>query len=48
MTDIAATSRRLGIDVGGTFTDVLLYDSDGSASGCRRSPTTHRRPVASA
>ena len=32
MTDIAATSRRLGIDVGGTFTDVLLYDE---ATGVR-------------
>ena len=41
MTDIAATSRRLGIDVGGTFTDVLLHDAgDGSVRLLKIATTT--------
>ena len=38
----AGVTYRLGVDVGGTFTDVLLHDSDGSASGSRRRPARRR------
>ncbi len=41
MTDVAATTRRLGIDVGGTFTDVLLHDAtDGSVRLLKTATTT--------
>ena len=31
---------RLGVDVGGTFTDVVLYDSDGQQVWLAKTPTT--------
>jgi N-methylhydantoinase A len=33
---------RLGVDVGGTFTDVVLYDSDGQRIWLAKTPTTPR------
>jgi N-methylhydantoinase A len=41
MTDVAAATRRLGIDVGGTFTDVLLHDAaDGRIRLLKTATTT--------
>ena len=33
-------SLRLGVDVGGTFTDVVLYDSDGQHVWLAKTPST--------
>ncbi len=36
---------RLGVDVGGTFTDVVLYDSDAQRVWLAKTPSTPARPV---
>ena len=36
-------SFKIGIDVGGTFTDLLVFDGDGSTGICK-APTTPRDP----
>ena len=35
---------RIGVDVGGTFTDLLLYDQDGGATHAGKLPTTPHAP----
>jgi N-methylhydantoinase A len=40
--------RRIGIDVGGTFTDVVMYDEDTGAVWSTKVPTTPRDPTVGA
>ncbi len=35
---------RLAVDIGGTFTDVVLMSNDGSILSSAKSPTTHKNP----
>ena len=38
-------SYSLGIDIGGTFTDVVVYDHDTGRQWSRKVLTTHDDPV---
>ena len=41
----SAVTYRLGVDVGGTFTDVVLHDSAEQRVWLAKTPSTPRRPV---
>ncbi len=41
-----APRLSLGIDIGGTFTDLVLHDPDGACAGTLKVLTTHADPVA--
>ncbi|HWM80014.1 MAG TPA: hydantoinase/oxoprolinase N-terminal domain-containing protein, partial [Methylomirabilota bacterium] len=45
MTSPPAHSSRIGVDIGGTFTDLVVYDHAGGRQWSRKVLTTHDDPA---